>query len=171
MTTSWHVGTFFPLQPQFILPCCKISKPVSNNQSSTLSLNQFSSVAQSCPTLCNPMNCSTPDLPVHHQLLECTQTHVRWVGDDIQPSHPPMFSSSPALNLSQHQSLFQWVNTSHQVAKVLVSVSTSLLPMYTQVWYSLGWIGWNSLKSNGLYKVFSNTTIQKYQFFWTQLSL
>ena len=80
---------------------------------------QFSSVAQSCPTLCNPMNHSTPDLPVHHQLLEFTQTHVHWVRDAIQPSHPLSSPSPPALNLSQHQGLFQWVRSSNQVAKVL----------------------------------------------------
>ena len=80
---------------------------------------QFSSVAQSCPTLCDPMNCSMPGLPVHHQLLESTQTHVHWVGDAIQPSHPLSSPSPPALNLSQHQSLFQWVSSLHQVAKVL----------------------------------------------------
>ena len=79
---------------------------------------QFSSVTQSCPTLCNPMNHSTPGLPVHHQLLESTQTHVHWVSDAIQPSHP-LSSPSPALNLSQHQGLFKWVSSSHQVAKVL----------------------------------------------------
>ena len=78
----------------------------------------FSSVAQSCPTLCNPMNRSTPGLPVHHQLPEFTQTHVHRVGDAIQPSHP-LLSPSPALNLSQHQGLFKWVSSSHQVAKVL----------------------------------------------------
>ena len=68
--------------------------------------NQFSSVAQSCPTTCNPMNRSTPGLPVHHQLPESTQTHVHWVGDAIQPSHPLSSPSPPALNLSQHQGLF-----------------------------------------------------------------
>ena len=68
---------------------------------------QFSSVAQSCPTLCDPMNCSTPGLPVHHQLLEFTQTHVHRVGDAIQPSHPLSSPSSPALNPSKHQGLFQ----------------------------------------------------------------
>ena len=67
---------------------------------------QFSSVAQLCPTLCNSMNHSTPRLPVHHQLLESTQTHVHWVGDAIQPSHPLSSPSPPALNLSQHQGLF-----------------------------------------------------------------
>ena len=80
---------------------------------------QFSSVAQSCPTLCNPMNCSTPGLPVHHQLLEFTQTHVHQVSDAIQPSHPLASPSTPALNPSQRQSLFQWVNSSHEVAKEL----------------------------------------------------
>ena len=85
---------------------------------STLYFLQFSSVAQSCPTLCDPMNCSTPGLPVHHQLLEFTETHVHWVGDAIQSSHP-LSSPSPALNPSQHQGLFQWINSSHEVAKVL----------------------------------------------------
>ena len=80
---------------------------------------QFSSVAQSCPTLCNPMNCSMPGLPVHHQLPEFTQTHIHWVGDAIQPSHPLSSPSPPAPNPSQHQSLFQWVNSLHEVAKVL----------------------------------------------------
>ena len=80
---------------------------------------QVSSVTQLCPTLCDPMNPSTPGLPVHHQLLEFTQTHVHWLGDDIQPSHPLSSPSPPAPNPSQHQSLFQWVNSSHEVAKVL----------------------------------------------------
>ena len=80
---------------------------------------QFNSVAQSCPTLCDPMNCSMPGLPVHHQLPEFTQTHVHWVSDAIQPSHPLSSPSPPARNPSQHQSLFQWVNSSHEVAKVL----------------------------------------------------
>ena len=80
---------------------------------------QFSSVAQSCPTLCDPMNHSTPGLPVHHQLLEFTQTHVHWVSDAIQPSHPLSSPSPPAPNSSQHQSLFQWVSSSHEVTKVL----------------------------------------------------
>ena len=80
---------------------------------------QFSSVTQSCPTLCNPMNRSTPGLPVHHQLLEFTQTDVHWVGDAIQPSHPLSSPSPPTLNLSQQQGLFKWVSTLHHVAKVL----------------------------------------------------
>ena len=80
---------------------------------------QFSSVTQSCPTLCDPKNCSTPGLPVHHQLLEFTQTHVHRVGDAIQPSHSLSTPSPPAPYPSQHQSLFQWVNSSHEVAKAL----------------------------------------------------
>ena len=81
--------------------------------------SQFSSVAQSCPTLCNPMDCSMPGLPVHHQLPEFTQTHVHRVSDAIQPSHPLSSPSPPALNPSQHQGLFTWVSSSHQVTKVL----------------------------------------------------
>ena len=83
---------------------------------------QFSSVQFSCsvgPNLCDPMDCSTPGLPVHHQLPEFTQTHVHWVGDAIQPSHPLSSPSPPAFNLSQHQGLFQWVSSLHQVARVL----------------------------------------------------
>ena len=79
--------------------------------------NCFSSVAQSCPTLCDPMNHSTPDLPVHHQLPEFTQSHVHRVCDAIQPSHPRSSPSPPAPNPSQHQNLFQWVNSSHEVAE------------------------------------------------------
>ena len=78
----------------------------------------FSSVAQLCLTLCNPMDCRTPGFSVHHQLLEFTQTYVHHVSDAIQPSHP-LSSPSPDFNLSQHQGLFKWVISSHQVAKVL----------------------------------------------------
>ena len=81
---------------------------------------QFSSITQSCQTLCNPMGCSMPGFPVHHQLLELAQTHFHGVGDAIQPSHPLSSPSPPTFNLSQHQGLFQWVSSSHQVAKVLV---------------------------------------------------
>ena len=92
---------------------------VLNTSNFSISSVQFSWVAQSCPTLCNPTNCSTPGLPVHHQLPEFTQTHVHWVNDAILPSHPLSSLSLPALNLSQHQGLFKWVSSSHQVAKVL----------------------------------------------------
>ena len=80
---------------------------------------QFNSVTQSCPNLCDPMNRSTPGLPVHHQLPDFTQTHVHRVGDAIQPSHPLLSPFPPTPNSSQHESLFQWVNSSHEVAEVL----------------------------------------------------
>ena len=80
---------------------------------------QFSLVTQSCLTLCNPMDCSTPSLPVHHQFPEFTQSHVHWLHDAIQPSHPLSSPSPPNFNLCQHQGLFKWVSSSQQVAKVL----------------------------------------------------
>ena len=129
---------------------------------------QFISVTQSCPTLCGPMNCSMPGLPVHHQLL-VTQTHVHRVSDAIQPSHPLSSPSPPVPNSSQHEGLFQWANSSHEVAKLL-GVSASVLPVNTQDWSPLGWTGWISLQTKGLSRVFSNTTVQKHQFFGTQLS-
>ena len=81
--------------------------------------DQFSSVAQSCPTLCNPMDCSKPSLPVQHQLPEFTQTHAHWVDDAIQSSRPLSSPSPPVFNLSQHQGLFKWVSSSHQLPKLL----------------------------------------------------
>ena len=87
-----------------------------NNNAITV---QFSSVTQLCPTLCDSMNRSTPGLPVHHQLPEFTQTHIYQVSDAIQPSHPLLSPSPPAPNPSQHQGLFQWVNSSYEVGKVL----------------------------------------------------
>ena len=124
---------------------------------------QFSSVTQSCPTLCDPMNRSTPGLPVHHQLPEFTQTHVHWVSDAIQPPHPLSSPSPPAPNPSQHQSLFQWVNSSHEVAKnTEVSALASVLPMNTQDWSPLEWTGWISLRSEGLSGVFSSTALQSH---------
>ena len=80
---------------------------------------QFTLVAQLCPTLCDPMDCSMPGFPVHHQLPEFTQTQVHWVGDANQPSHPLSSPSLPSFNLSQHQGIFKWVSSLHQVAKVL----------------------------------------------------
>ena len=109
--------------------------------------------------------------PFHHQLQEFTQTHLHWVGDAIQPSHPPSSPSPPGFSLSQHQGLFQWVSSLHQVAKVLEfqlqhqsfqwTLRTNFLKM--------NWL--ISLQSRGLSRVFSNTTVQKHQFFRTQLSL
>ena len=133
---------------------------------------QFSSVAQSCPTLCDPMDCSMPGFHVHHQDLQLAQTHVHRVSDAIQPSHPLSSPSPPALSLSQHQGLFKWVSSSHQVAKVLgVSASTSVLPMNIQGWFPLGGTSWISLQSKGLSRVFSNTTVQKHQISHAQFSL
>ena len=91
-------------------------------------LTHFTSVTQSCPTLCNPMDCSTPGFPVHHQLQELVQTHVHRFGDAIQSSHPLPSPSPPAFNLSQHQGLFQWVGSLHQVAKMLWRFSFSISP-------------------------------------------
>ena len=124
------------------------------------------SIAQSCPTLCDPMDCSTPGLPVLHHVSEFTQTHVHWVGDAIQPPHPLSSPSPPALNLSQHQGLFKWVRSSHQVAKLIgVSASASVLPLNTQDWFRLGLTGLISLQTKGFSRVFSSTTVWKHQFF------
>ena len=119
---------------------------------------QSSPVAQSCPTLCDPMDRSTPGLSVHHQLPEFTQTHVHWVSDAIQPSHP-LSSPSPTFNLSQHQGLFKSVPYIRW-PKYWISASTSVLPMNIQDWSPLRWTGWISLQSKGLSRVFSNTTLQ-----------
>ena len=123
---------------------------------------QFSSVAQSCPTLCNPVDCSMPGLPVHHQLLEFIQTHVHWVGDAIQPSHPQSSPSPPAFNLSHFQSFQMRQLFASGGQSIGVSASTSVLPMNIQHWFPLGWTGWISLQSKRLSRVFSNTTVQKH---------
>ena len=116
-----------------------------------------------------PHNLQHARPPCHHQLSESTQTHVHCVGDTIQPSHPLLSPSPPAFNLSQHQGLFKWVSSLHQVAKVLASAS--VLPMNIQDWFPLGLTGWTFLPSKGLSRVSSNTTVQKHQFFGDQLSL
>ena len=119
---------------------------------------QFS--IQSCLTLCDPINCSTPGLRVHHQLSEFTQTHVHRVSDAIQPSHPQSSLSPTAPNPSQHQSLFQWVNSSHEVAiSTGVSALASFLPKKSQGWSPSEWTGWISLQSQGLSRVFFDTTL------------
>ena len=132
--------------------------------------NQIRSVAQSCPTLCDPMNRSTPGLPVHHQLPEFTQTHIQRVSDAIQPSHPLSSPSPPAHNPSQQQSfpmsqLFPWGGQSTGV-----SALASFLPKKSQGWSPSEWTGWISLQSKGLSRAFSNTTVQKHQFFGAQPS-
>ena len=133
--------------------------------------HQLSSVAQSCLTLWDPMNRSTPGLPVHHQLKEFTQTHVHQVSDAIHPaissSVVPIFypQSLPASGSFPMSQLFTSDGQS-----IGVSASASVLPMNTQDWFLLGWTGWISLQSKGLSRVFSNTTVQKHQFFGAQLS-
>ena len=126
---------------------------------------QFSPVAQSCPTLCDPMDCSMPDLPVHHQLLEFTQTHAHWVGDAIQPSASvnPFSSCLQSFPASGSLQMSQFFVSSGQ--SIGMSASTSILPMNIQVWFALGWTGWISLVFKGFSRVFSNTTVQKHQFF------
>ena len=115
--------------------------------------HQFSSVTQSCLTLCDPMDCSTPGPHVHHQFPEFTQIHVHWVGDEIQPSHPLSSPSPPTFNLSRHQGLFQWVSSSHQVAKVLeFSFSISPSNEYSRLFsFRMDWFdllaGQGTLKS------------------------
>ena len=147
-------------------------RKTSRGRSHALSSVQFSSIAQSCPTLCHPIVCSTPGLPVHHQLPEFTQTHVHWVSDAIQPSHPLLSPSPPAFNISQHQGLFKWVSSSHQMAEVLeFQLQHQSFQWTLQDWFPLGRTGWISLQSKGLSRVFSNTTVQKHQFFSAQLSL
>ena len=129
----------------------------------------ISSVSQSCPTLCDPMNCTTPGLPVHHQLPEFTQTHVHRVSDTIQPS--PQLSPSPpaptppSIRVFSVSQLFTWGGQSTGV-----SALASFLPKKFQGWSPSEWTGWISLQSKGLSRVFSNTTVQKHQFFGVQPS-
>ena len=130
------LGLFYFLYPWYRLNVCSKTHVLKPNPQchviwrcslwDTLRSLQFGSIAQSCLTLCNPMDCSTPGFPVHQQLPEPTQTHVHCVSDAIQPSHPLSFPSPPAFSLSQYQGLFQWVGSSHQVAKVLeFNINTS----------------------------------------------
>ena len=121
----------------------------------------FSSVAQLCPTLCIPIDCSTPGLPVHHEFLEFTQTHEHRVSDAIQPSHPLLSPSPPARNPSQHQGLFKWVRWPHFLCirwPKYWSFSFNISPSNEYLdWFPLGWTGWISLQSKRLSRVFSNT--------------
>ena len=118
------------------------------------------SVAKSCPTLCTPMNCSMPGFPILHHPPKFAQTHVHWVSDAIQPSHPLLPTSALVfLNLFQHQDLFHWVISSHQVAKVLE------LQLQNQWIFSLGMTSFVSLLSERLSRVFSSTSVLKFQFF------
>ena len=131
--------------------------------------SQFSSVTQLCPTFCDPMDCSMPRFPLHHQLPELAQTHVHWVSDVIQLSDPLSSPSPPALNLSQHRgfSLTIWRFTSGSQSTG-ASASASVLPVNIQDWFPLGLTGWISLLSKGVSRTFSDTTVQKHQFFHAQ---
>ena len=136
----------------------------------TRGYGEFSSVTQSCLILCDPMDCSMPGLPVHHQLLELTQTHVHWVSDAILSSSVVPFSSHlqsfPASGCFLMSEFFASGSQS-----IGVSASASVLPVNNQDWFPLGWTGWISLQSKQLSRLFSNTTVQKHQFFGAQLSL
>ena len=124
-----------------------------------------------CPTLCDPMDCSTPDFPAHHQLPELALIHVHRVSDAIQPSHPviPFSSHIQSFPVSGSFPMSQFFISGGQ--RIGVSASASVLPMNIQDWFPLGLTGWISLQSKGLSRVFSNTTVQKHQFFGTRLSL
>ena len=132
-----NVPLFFSFSPTFTIPSAHLISILPSSKDIIVMLSfwidkifqlshavtelifQFSSVTQSCPTLCDPMDCSTSGFPIHHQLPELAQTRVHWVNDAIKPSHPLLSPPPPAFNLSQHKGLFQWVSSSHQVAKVL----------------------------------------------------
>ena len=132
--------------------------------------SSVSSIAQSCPTLFDPMNCSTPGLPVHHQFLEFTQTHVHRVGDAIQPSHPLSFPSPPAPNPSQH-GVFSNESTLRMRWPKYWSFHLSFSPSNEHPGLVSSRMDWFiCLQSKGLSRVFSSTTVQKHQFFGAQLS-
>ena len=128
------------------------------------------SVSKSCLTLCDPMDYSTPGFPVPHYLSEFAQTHIHWVGDAIQPSHPLLPPSLPALSISQHQGLFQSLLFTSGGQSIGASASASVLLMNIQGWFPLGLIGLISFLFRGLARVFSST-IQKHHFFGTQPSI
>ena len=128
---------------------------------------QFS---RSIMSVCDSMNRSMPRLPVHHHLQEFTQTHVHRVRDAIQPSHPLSSPSLPIPNPSQHQSLFQSVNSLHDGQSTGASALASFLPKKSQGWSLSEWTGWISMQSKKLSRVFSNTTVQRHQFFGGQPS-
>ena len=132
---------------------------------------QFSSIAQLCLTLCNPTDCNMPGLPVYHQLSEFTQTHVHWVSDAIQPSHPLSSPSPPTFNLSQHQGLFTWVSSSHQVSKVLeFQLQRHSFQWIFRTDFLQDWLVGSPCSPRDSQES-SNTIVQKHQFFSAQLSL
>jgi len=123
------------------------------------------SVSQSCPTLCDPKDCSTPGFPVLHHLPQLAQTHVHWVGDAIKPFHPLSSPSPPAFNLSASGSFLISRLFASGSQSIGASALASVFPMNIQGWFPWGLTGLISLQSRGLSRVFSNTTIQKHQFF------
>ena len=136
-----------------------------------LIIAMVSSVTQLCPTLCDPINCSMPGLPVHHLLPEFIQTHPlsQWCHPTISSSIIPFSSCLQSFPGSGSFPMSQLFASGGQ--NIGVSASTSVLPMNTHDWFPLGWTGWISLQSKGLSRVFPNTTVQKHQFFCTRLSL
>ena len=131
---------------------------------------QFSSVVQSCPTLCNPMDCSTSGLPIHHQLPKFTQTPlIRWYHPTVSSSVVPFSFCLQSFPASGSFQVSQFFTLGGQI--IGVSASASILPMTTQDWFPVGWTGWISSLSKGLSRVISNTTVQKHQFFRAQPSL
>ena len=118
-----------------------------------------------------PMDCSTPGFPVLHWLPEFAETHVHRVGDAIQMSHPLLSPSLPTFSLSQHESFLMSLLFKSSGQSLGASVSASVLPVNIQGWFPLGLTGLISLQSKGLSRVFSNTTVQKHQFFGAQVSL
>ena len=153
------------------------SQTVRHNWANELNLCEWDCclVAQSCPTLCDSMDCSTSGFPVFHYLLEFAQTHVHLVHDAIQPSFPLSSLSPPAFNLSQHQGLpgsfprSQFFTSGGQ--SIGVSTSASVIPMNIEGRFPLGWTGWISLQSKGLSRVFFNIPVQKHQLFCAQICL
>ena len=143
------IGLLIPIV--YCCCCCSITKP--------------------CPTLCDPVHCSTPGFPAFHCLLEFAQTPVHWISDAIQPSHPVSPPSLLALSLSQQQGLSQWLGYLHQVGQnIRASASASVVLMNSQGWFPFGLTGL-ILQSKSLLRVFSSTTVQKHQFFGAQPSL
>ena len=131
----------------------------------------YTFITKSCPTLCNPVDCSTPSFSVLHHFPELAQTQAHWVGDAIQPSHPviPFFSRLQSFPASGSCSMSQFFESGGQ--SIGISTLVSVLPVNIQDWFPWGLTGWISLQSKGLSRVFPNTTIQKHQFFGAQLSL
>ena len=130
----------------------------------------FSSVAQSCPTLCDPMDYSMPGFPVHHQFPELPQTHIHWLGDAIQPSRSLLSPSRPAFNHSQHQGLFKWVSSSYQVAKVLEFQLQHQSSEYSGlISFRMDWL--DLLAVQGTLKSLLQHHSSKHQFFGAELSL